>query len=348
MSESALTPPEPGMVLRVCRWSEVFETAKSRGYANLPWISVPTGFNSTGLQCLLDSFDPREAAALYGAWVALLKVAATAPVRGVLAGRNGEQYTSRRIARLSGFMDAGLFDELIRWALNGNEAGCFAWLEWVALDEAKPDQVPDESPTGPQQDPVGSATERNGTEHDITKTERDGTERDKPPATVPGRSVPVEVSFSDRIKGSSLLEELAAKPVEKHPAGFRGGVFADLTPADLARPPAFWVKWYRRQLSSPSPVLTGANHAELSMVIAMAATMRDLPDSAVKRNRLAMWIVRIRDQNATDISAPKLQEAVAYLSEPDRAGDMQPQSNRPTPHRSLGDEFRRKRGQATA
>lgn len=131
-----LAPPQPGMVLRICRWPEVFENAKSlgdrrkqghagKGYKALSWFSCPTSFNSTGYQKTLDRFDPYDAAALYGCWQGLCQLAAQSnPLRGRLCGEKGEPYNVRRIARMTGF-SAELYEKLLPWCLEIN------WLEWA-------------------------------------------------------------------------------------------------------------------------------------------------------------------------------------------------------------------------
>lgn len=121
-------PPAPGMVLRICRWRQVFETSKSRGYKTLSWISCPVGFQSTGYQNLLDSFDEFEAAAVYGAWQLLCQLAAQTPKRGYLCGDRGEAYNVRRIGRMTG-LSYRVFELLIPWALT------VQWLEWAPADQ---------------------------------------------------------------------------------------------------------------------------------------------------------------------------------------------------------------------
>ena len=134
-----------GTVYRIANWREQFETAKSRGYAQLSWIACPVSFNSRGFQALLDDFEPAEAAALFGCWQALCKVAAANPdreLRGVLAGSHGEPYTVRRLERLTGF-PAELFETVLEWAKSVD------WLEPVpAKDSASPQAVPAEDSSG--------------------------------------------------------------------------------------------------------------------------------------------------------------------------------------------------------
>lgn len=102
-------------VLAIAKWSEVYETAESRRHNSLHWISMPIDFNSTGFNRLLDEFGD-EAAAVYGAWCALVAFAAKQQTRGVLANSRGEPVSWHHVSRDSGF-PAKLFETLARWAV---------------------------------------------------------------------------------------------------------------------------------------------------------------------------------------------------------------------------------------
>ncbi len=181
-----------GTVLRVVKWDKVFETWESRNHRQLRWISLPTGNHSSGYIHLIDTFGDR-AAAIYGAWIALVKIAATAPIRGVLANGKGMPYTSGHLSRLS-YFPSQLFDELIAWATSPE----VRWLEPVEVadlirdgpEESHPAQQPgtdqvehnvqpgtdlvessaqpgsDGAPTGPTRQ---DQTRHNQTQHDQTR-----------------------------------------------------------------------------------------------------------------------------------------------------------------------------------
>lgn len=117
-------------VYRIAKWSDVFETAESRRHKALHWVAMPVGFSSTGYQLLLDEFGDR-AAAIYGAWCALVSVAASCAVRGVLCNSRGVPLKVSHIARTTGLQSA-VFEDLLRWAA-APEVG---WLEEVPKDEA--------------------------------------------------------------------------------------------------------------------------------------------------------------------------------------------------------------------
>lgn len=139
-----IKPPEAGQVLRICRWPDVFETSHSRRFKNVSWISCPVSFNSTGYHKLLDTHDGMEAAAMYGAWLALCQLAAQSERRGVLCGEKGELYNSRRIARMTG-LPVELFELLIAWALT------VEWLEWALPNDPYPGHEPPDSDPAPSQ-----------------------------------------------------------------------------------------------------------------------------------------------------------------------------------------------------
>jgi len=165
-------------VYRIKGWREKFETAKSRGYTQLSWIACPVSFQSRGFQLLLDTFPGERAAALYGAWQALCKVAAGNPdkaLRGTLCGSTGHAYSLRQLERLSGF-PADLFRELIAWAVSVD------WLEAVEspVEQSGTGPGPGGDSPGTEQ---GPARDRVGALPDRTETE---TEQKPPPPPDPG------------------------------------------------------------------------------------------------------------------------------------------------------------------
>lgn len=130
-------PPEPGMVLRICRWPSVFETSKTRGYKTLPRVMIPNSCDSSGYQQILDDFGEADGGpsllsdAVYKAFISCVKLASRAPVRGYLAGDRGECITSRRIARLTATSFEAV-EELIPWAIRN------CWMEWARVGDPWP------------------------------------------------------------------------------------------------------------------------------------------------------------------------------------------------------------------
>ena len=251
-------------ILAVSRWREVFETAESRRHGSLNWISVPVTFNSTGLQKMLDDFEPIKAAALYGAWMALLKVAATAPDRGILAGHKGEPYTPGRLARLSGFAQS-LFDELIPWCLK------VGWLVTAQPMLGLPDL------TGPNQtkpDRTGRAKPCRAVPENFNSGERQGVsppsspepQRELDQSTIGNQQSamdrPASVKLIDLLKDSEQLRKLDAIPVTASGVQIFGRVISEdrIKREEIDRSSTeFWWTWYRDQLGSKQVVLRAGN-----------------------------------------------------------------------------------------
>jgi hypothetical protein len=118
-----------GTVYRVKAWSEVYETADSRKHKSLQWVSIPIGFDSDGFVRLVEEFG-EEAPAIYGAWIALVLVAARCPIRGVLSTSNGDPISEGRLAFVSHFPGT-VFGKLIDWASR------IGWLEAMSSDDVR-------------------------------------------------------------------------------------------------------------------------------------------------------------------------------------------------------------------
>lgn len=270
-------------VLAVSRWNEVFETAESRRHRSLLWIAIPVSFNSTGLQRLLDEFDGVKAAALYGCWNALLKIAASAPVRGVLAGHKGESYTSGRLARLSGFPQS-IFDELIPWCVS---------VGWLVI--AQPTTG---LPNGTEPDLTGpNLTERNGTEQQPCRAVPDL----KIPETQESQR-PESVSLVELSKRFTLLQQLDSVRIEPSGAIIIGSVISEdrIKREEIERADTqFWLTWYRDQLSKTKPMLRAGNAAEACFVLAAVLAAKRCKNVD---NKLALWVTWIKARECGSIS----------------------------------------------
>jgi hypothetical protein len=119
---------------RIRKWQDTFETADSRRFKTLSWVSLPVGFTSNGYHELITQFGDR-APEIYGAWCALLSVAAQSPVRGLLASSKGP-YSLRRIA-CETRMPERTFKDLFDWA----SMPCVGWIEEAVFqpDTNQPD-----------------------------------------------------------------------------------------------------------------------------------------------------------------------------------------------------------------
>lgn len=143
--------PWDGLVLGIRNWQEEFETSDSKRHKQLRWIAERVSMESGFWLDLTGSFDGHEAAALYGCWMCLCKVAARMPVRGVLVDSRGNQVSPEycsRVARLP----IELFRKLFVWAI---ERGWLCQPESIVSQPVEkrhtpPNQTqPDETPPPP-------------------------------------------------------------------------------------------------------------------------------------------------------------------------------------------------------
>lgn len=145
------------LTYQIAKWRETFETAGSRGHKSLQWISLPVNLQSGGYQSMIDDFG-KDAASMYGAWCALLSIAAGCPHRGVLASSKGEPLSLARIARMT-CMPEEVFERLFAWATSEP----IGWLETAKHEDCKVDEHPGNRPndggnTGQSDDDQPSAS----------------------------------------------------------------------------------------------------------------------------------------------------------------------------------------------
>lgn len=299
-----------GVVYEIARWAEVFETSESRKCKTLNWISERVDFTSTGWQQGLDDFGPVEWLAVYGAWMVIVRTAATAKCRGRLCGDKGEPWSVGRIARPSGVAPE-LIEKAIAWAVK---------VGWLVAVEYSPGESPDGIPTH-REKPVPTGHDRTG--QDIT--ERNGTEPAKAPE--PGRAVeldfdetqqaasdkPAAVKLHQLAKQSPLLQQLEDVPVSGSGKMWHGSIFGHdkLKPAFVSeKPDAFWLEWYRDQLTSGSPELRCGNAAEAVFCLAAVYAVRRVPESSLKKSpRIALWISWMKNRECKAITAADFQRA---------------------------------------
>lgn len=304
------------VVFEVARWAEVFETSESRKCKTLNWISERVDFTSTGWQQGLDDFGPVEWLAVYGAWMVIVRTSATAKFRGRLCGDKGEPWSVGRIARPSGVAPE-LIAKALEWALK---------VGWLVAVEYSPGESPGVIPTR-REKPVPTG-------HDITgqdTTERNGTEppepAEPPEPTGPGRAVelnssesqsaasdqPAAVKLHQLAKASPLLQHLERVPVTGSGKMWHGSIFGHdkLKPAFVTdKPEAFWLEWYRDQLTSGSPELRCGNAAEAVFSLAAVYAARRVPESSLKKSpRIALWISWIKSRECKAITAADFQRA---------------------------------------
>lgn len=287
-------------------------------HGRLPWISWPTSFDSAGYHALHDEFQPIEVCALYGAFAALVQIAAGAPVPGILADNRGQPFSIARLVRESRGMPAEVFEKLIEWGLR---------IGWIQASESESRQCRDDIPT--------LSGLRDGTERDGTTTERNGTGR-KRIAAEPSRAdvlksseaqetqiatndnsnKPAEIPLHIRARSTKILKTLQEIAVKASGVHWTCGVFKKFNWQDVTeKPMAYWIQWYIDQLSAQSPVFRMANRAEMCFVVAaIYAVRRATEDSLKGRKRIARWIHWMQKKETNDIADADFAKAAAAIA----------------------------------
>ena len=149
----------------ISKFDEVYVKSDNRKHRELKWVSLPVNQSSHGYQCMIDDHG-EDAPAIYGAWCALLTVAALANRPGVLMTSRGEPMKRTHISRQTGF-PVSIFERLFAWATDPK----IGWL--VEFDPGDTDspacpgvtsQAPRDIPGTTRQD----KTEQNTTTHHTT------------------------------------------------------------------------------------------------------------------------------------------------------------------------------------
>ncbi len=180
-------------VLRVVKWDCTFETSDSRRHKMLSWVSVPVSMESTGYLSMVVEFGDR-APAIFGAWIALVKIAAKCPVRGVLSNSKGVGYTTSQFSLISRFPQS-IFEELIEWAVRDD----VRWLEITDSNDSK------RSPNDHQTIDERSANERQTNDNRLSNDLRDVT---RPNVTLPNETQP-DPTEPEPDRSSSVKEKFS-------------------------------------------------------------------------------------------------------------------------------------------
>jgi hypothetical protein len=142
--------------LRVRDWDENFENHRTRELKSLSWLPVPVKLDGDGYAELLDH---PEGAAHFGAWIALLEVAAKCEIRGTFLRQSGTDLSRPHdLPALSRMTRIPL--EILKMAVE--RLVDIGWLEWVenradiaipaaAESRADPAQIPRSSRALPAQ-----------------------------------------------------------------------------------------------------------------------------------------------------------------------------------------------------
>jgi hypothetical protein len=201
------------VVYRIAKFNEVFTKRDGRkDSGELRWVSMPIDFMSSGYQALIEDFG-NEAAAIFGAWCALVKVAAKCPTPGLLCSSRGRAITPERAASLA-YLSADPFRKLFEWA-SSQEIG---WLEVVTHPEAVrtesedcPDDPPDEprKKTGLHNKTLHNTTGRQSTGND--SSEGDATASKASPSGIAPPDPAKVKRFGDRVgKPNSRKDQILA------------------------------------------------------------------------------------------------------------------------------------------
>jgi hypothetical protein len=90
---------EQSAPLRICDWNTIFENSRTRQVDALNWVRLPVKSDSDGYTRFIEMDDPLKSLALFGAWTALVKVAARCKPRGVLVRDGATPLTASDLAR---------------------------------------------------------------------------------------------------------------------------------------------------------------------------------------------------------------------------------------------------------
>jgi len=85
------------MVYSIRNWEENFENNRTRDMKSMSWVPIPTTMGDAYLALV----DRPDGAALFGAWIACVEVAARCKERGTLMRDNGEPHTPATLSRLT-------------------------------------------------------------------------------------------------------------------------------------------------------------------------------------------------------------------------------------------------------
>jgi hypothetical protein len=122
-------------VYRIAKWGEVYENHESRKLKSITWIAFPVDLDSNGFISLVETFG-EDAPTIYGAWTALVCVAARCPSRGVLLQSSGQPLTVPRIATKARF-PSSVMQRMWDWALS------IGWIEPCDTSGESPGNLPE-------------------------------------------------------------------------------------------------------------------------------------------------------------------------------------------------------------
>jgi hypothetical protein len=147
-------------VMRIVNWSEAFETAENKKLRRLTWLALPTKQEGDGYTELMSAHE--NGCAHFGAWTAMLQLAAKCSPRGTLVRDLGGRLVAHDLASISRItrVPAQVLGEAVpRLAEIG-------WLEYIDITELSESAgLPagqDGKPSGEDGQPVVTGEGRTG------------------------------------------------------------------------------------------------------------------------------------------------------------------------------------------
>lgn len=105
--------PEANVIalLRVAGWDKHFECSQSRNLRRMTWVPVRVNLGGDGYSQLLDHSN---GAAHFGAWIAIIEVAALCEPRGTLVRGNGNPHDAESLGRITRIPSQILSEAILR------------------------------------------------------------------------------------------------------------------------------------------------------------------------------------------------------------------------------------------
>ena len=112
------------MVYRVKDWDKKYEVAQGRRCARMQWVAIPNTHSTNGYATVVEH---PMAVELFAAFILIIEVASTMPVRGLLISKGGLPLTPKNLAFITKYPEKIFklaFEELVK-----PEIG---WLEIIS------------------------------------------------------------------------------------------------------------------------------------------------------------------------------------------------------------------------
>lgn len=197
-------------VMRIANWSQAFETAENKKLVRLTWLALPTKQEGDGYTELMSAHE--NGCAHFGAWTALLQLAAKCTPRGTLVRNLGGRLVAHDTGSVSRItrVPVEVLDEAVPRL---HEIG---WLEYIELEEVtqsagKP-SCQDGKPSAQDGKPVVTGEGRTGEDSTAQHSGGDGM---PPPAASPtsggAPSTPEDKKAKRRVELLVIIKATSAK-----------------------------------------------------------------------------------------------------------------------------------------